>query len=135
MQQVGRDDLGMQAPAQARGIDARRLFHDDHREALVHADAAVFLRHRGAEEAGGAGLGPDLAIDVACSSQRAWWGATSCSMKRRTVSRKASWSSSNRVRGIDSMGLHPESERAAMLPSKRLLDKQTGRDKNARFPE
>src|SRR4051812_34027076 len=32
------------------------------------------------------------------SSQAAWCGAISCSMKRRTVSRNASWSSLNRVR-------------------------------------
>jgi hypothetical protein len=65
VQQVGRDDLGMQAPAQTRGVDARRLFHDHHREALVHPGAAVLLGHRRAEEARRAGLGPDLAVDMA----------------------------------------------------------------------
>ena len=62
MQDVGRDDAGMQR--RAEGVEAgEREFAVDHRlmrEAA--AGAAVFLRHRGAQQAGLAGLGPDLAL-------------------------------------------------------------------------
>jgi hypothetical protein len=62
MQDVGRDDPRMQR--RAEGVEAgERVFAVDHR--LVReaaAGAAIFLRHGGAEQAGLARFGPDLAL-------------------------------------------------------------------------
>ncbi len=62
MQDVGRHDPGMQRRAES--IEAgEREFAVDHRLMRERAaGAAVFLRHGGAEQAGAAGLGPDLAV-------------------------------------------------------------------------
>ncbi len=59
---VGRDDPGMQR--RAEGIETgERKFAIDHRLMReASARAAIFLRHRCAEQAGRAGLGPDIAI-------------------------------------------------------------------------
>ena len=40
------------------------------------------------------------AIGVSTDAQASWWGAISLSMKRRKLSRKASWSAVKRVRSI-----------------------------------
>ena len=62
MQDVGRDDAGMQR--RAEGVEAgEREFAVDHRlMGEGAAGAAIFLRHRGAQQTGLAGLGPDLAL-------------------------------------------------------------------------
>ena len=62
MQDVGRDDAGVQRPAE-RVEAGQRIFTVDH--GLVGegaAGAAIFLGHRGAEQTGLPGLGPDLAL-------------------------------------------------------------------------
>ena len=62
MQDVGRDDAGMQRRAEGveAGIADRAVDRGLVGEAA--APAAVFLGHRGAQEPGGAGLRPDVAV-------------------------------------------------------------------------
>src|SRR5579862_8917218 len=63
--QVGRDDLGMQSPADGGIVDPRLLFHQHHAEQLVGPGAAVFLRHAHAEEAVLARFLPHRLVGVA----------------------------------------------------------------------
>jgi hypothetical protein len=65
VQDVGRDDLAVQAVTDAGDASARQLLELNHRIQLVGVGAAVGLGHGGAEKAVLAGLVPDRAVHVA----------------------------------------------------------------------
>ncbi len=65
VQDVGRDDLAVQAVADAGDAGARQLFELDHRIQLVRVGTAIFLGHGHAQEAVLAGLVPDRAVHIA----------------------------------------------------------------------
>ena len=62
MQDVGRDDAGMERAAE--GVEAGEAERTIDRDLVgeAAAGAAIFLRHRSAQQPGRAGLGPDLAV-------------------------------------------------------------------------
>jgi hypothetical protein len=55
----------MQSPAERGVVGARLFFHQHDGVELVRARAAVFFRHRAAQEPVRAGLLPDVLVDVA----------------------------------------------------------------------
>ena len=65
MQQIRRNNFGMQAVADAAETRATQLLHLNDGKQLVRAHAAVLLRHRRAQETILTGLVPDLAIHIA----------------------------------------------------------------------
>ena len=62
---IGGDDFRMQAETGAGGAGAGQLFHQNYAVDAVHAAAAVFLGHGGAQQAQFAGLQPGLPADLA----------------------------------------------------------------------
>jgi hypothetical protein len=91
---------------------------------------AVFLGHRGAEQAGGAGLGPDLAIDVGLFlPARVVGGDLLLHEAAGGVAEGGVVFVEQGARNREHGGF-PGAGKPGMLPSKRLLDKQWGRDKN-----
>ena len=65
VQDVGRNDLAVQAVADAGDAGARKLLELDHRIKLVGVGAAIGLGHGGTQETVLAGLVPDRAVHVA----------------------------------------------------------------------
>ena len=62
MQNVRRNNTGVQRRAECIEPGQRKLAIDHRLMREASAGAAIFLRHRCAEQAGRAGLGPDIAV-------------------------------------------------------------------------
>jgi hypothetical protein len=93
-QDVGRDDARMQRRAE-RVEAGERIFAVDHRFMGERAaGAAIFLRHRSAEQTGRAGLGPHLARIEVLLVPFSRCGTNSAAMKRRA------WSSSRTTSSV-----------------------------------